>query len=119
MCGISGAVRLTTDSAPLDRDEMIRTRDAMASRGPDGTGLWSSQDGLAVLAHRRLAIIDLSEAAAQPMSSADGRWTLVFNGEIYNYRQLRKELAGEGVSFRTASDSEVLLELVSRHGAAA
>jgi len=81
--------------------------DTLHSRGPDGSGLVTS--GPATLGHRRLAIIDLS-GGAQPMQSEDGRWTLVFNGEIYNYRELRKELTELGCSFRTCSDTEVLLQ---------
>ncbi len=91
----------------------------MASRGPDGVGSWVSPSGMAALAHRRLAIIDLSERGAQPMASADGRFHIVLNGEIYNYRELRHDLEGEGVVFRSDSDTEVLLELVSRRGPAA
>ena len=84
MCGINGIVRLNRDAPPIDLAEVCRTRDAMASRGPDGTGLWSSKEGTVALGHRRLAIIDLTDAASQPMVSADGRWVIVFNGEIYN-----------------------------------
>ncbi len=114
MCGISGALRLAPDAPELDRDELRRVRDTMASRGPDGAGEWWSPSGRAGLLHRRLAIIDLSPAAAQPMQSADGRHVLVFNGEIYNHAELRAELEREGVRFRTRSDSEVVLELLAR-----
>lgn len=80
---------------------------AVAHRGPDGEGFF--RDGPVALAHRRLAIIDLSDRAAQPMHSADGRYVLTYNGEIYNYRELRQELQRLGHAFRTSSDSEVLL----------
>ena len=90
----------------------------MAARGPDGSGLWLSSDGRVGLAHRRLAIIDLSERGAQPMASADGALTITFNGEIYNYRSLRAELEGRGYTFRTESDTEVLLQLYADRGPA-
>ena len=102
-------------SAP-DRDELGRIHAALAPRGPDGEGLWSSPDGRLLLAHRRLAILDLSPAGAQPMSSADGRFTLVFNGEIYNFRELAAELAAQGAHLRSRSDTEVVLELWRREG---
>ena len=69
------------------------------------------------LGHRRLSIIDLSDRASQPMTSEDGRFVVVFNGEIYNYPQLRAELEADGARFRTTSDTEVLLHLYARHGA--
>ena len=82
-------------------------RDALAHRGPDGKGLYL--DGALGLGHRRLSIIDLSEAASQPMLSPDGRVALVYNGEIYNFRELRRELEKAGWTFRTRSDTEVLI----------
>ncbi len=100
----------------MDPGELDRIRDAMASRGPDGRGAWVSPDGRVGLAHRRLAIIDLSAAAAQPMASADGRRVITFNGEIYNYRELRALLPDGGASLRTSSDTEVLLELYAAMG---
>jgi asparagine synthase (glutamine-hydrolysing) len=118
MCGINGILRLDERSPEIDRGELLRTREAMASRGPDGTGLWASEDGRVALAHRRLAILDLTAAGAQPMASADGRVRIVVNGEIYNFRELRRELAGEGVAFRSESDTEVLLALYARDGLA-
>ena len=87
----------------------------MANRGPDGAGLWVDPNGHAVLGHRRLAIIDLSDAGLQPMASADGRYRIVFNGEIYNYKELRAELARD-YAFRTHSDTEVILALFARDG---
>ncbi len=90
----------------------------MVSRGPDGSGLWLSEGGRTGFGHRRLAIIDLSEGGAQPMHTADGRLTITFNGEIYNYRELRAELQSRGRRFRSESDTEVLLQLYAEYGAA-
>jgi asparagine synthase (glutamine-hydrolysing) len=105
MCGLTGLVNL--DGAPVDPALIARMTDALAHRGPDGRGIHCK--GQVGLGHRRLAIIDLSAAAGQPMHSPDGRWTLVYNGEIYNFRTLRRELEQEGWCFRTRSDTEVLL----------
>ena len=88
--------------------------DAIAHRGPDASAV--HQDGPAVFGHTRLAIIDLSTDANQPMVSADGQVTLVFNGEIYNFHDLAAELRAAGVALRTKSDTEVLLELYRLHG---
>lgn len=119
MCGINGIVRLDPEAPPPDRDELIRTREAMRARGPDGDGAWFSEDGDVAFAHRRLAIIDLSPAGTQPMVSADGRFVVTFNGEIYNYRDLKRELEQTGARFRSSSDTEVLLEAFARMGTAA
>lgn len=118
MCGINGILRLSDGAPPINRDELLRTRDAMAARGPDGAGSWMSSDGRIALASRRLAILDLTEAGAQPMASADGRFHIVINGEIYNFSELRRELEDEGVPFRSHSDTEVVLALYARQGAA-
>jgi len=88
--------------------------DAMRARGPDGRGVWT--DGTVTLGHCRLAILDLEPRASQPMHSADGRFVIVFNGEIYNFRSLRHRLESDGYVFRTQSDTEVLLALFERHG---
>ncbi len=90
--------------------------DVLAPRGPDGEGLWFADDGRVALSHRRLSIIDLSEGGAQPMASADGSLRITYNGEIYNYRELRDGLIADGVSFRSDSDTEVLLHLYARMG---
>ncbi len=90
--------------------------DVLAPRGPDGEGLWFSDDERLAFAHRRLAIIDLGESGAQPMATADGRYTIVFNGEIYNYRELRDALIADGAIFASDSDTEVLLHLYRRKG---
>jgi len=87
----------------------------MVHRGPDGEGSWADPSGRATLAHRRLSVIDIA-GGGQPMCSEDGRIALVFNGEIYNYRELRRGLSDQGVRFRTASDTEVLLQLYQRLG---
>jgi asparagine synthase (glutamine-hydrolysing) len=116
MCGIVGIYAYRDSAAPVDRAELVRIREAMARRGPDGAGMWVSADGRVGLAHRRLAIIDLSPSGAQPMASADGLLTITFNGEIYNYRELRRELERRGFVFRTHSDTEVLLHLYADRG---
>ncbi len=118
MCGINGILRLGPAAPPVERDEVVRVRDAMAARGPDGTGAWISPDATVGLGHRRLAILDLSDAGLQPMSSRDGRSWIVFNGEIYNFRDLRRDLAARGASFTTESDTEVLLTLYAHEGPA-
>src|ERR1035437_7165982 len=98
MCGIAAIFNYRTGE-PIDGGELTRIRDAMSLRGPDGCGDWISPDGRIGLGHRRLSIIDLSEAGAQPMKSADGRLVIVFNGEIYNYRDLRLRLERKGCRF--------------------
>jgi asparagine synthase (glutamine-hydrolysing) len=109
VCGIHGALRLSPRAPRLDREELLRTREQMALRGPDGAGLWLDREERVALGSRRLAILDLSPAGAQPMASPDGRLHMVHNGEIYNFRELRAELAARGVQFRTGSDTELLL----------
>ena len=116
MCGINGIFAYHSASSPPQDTELLKTREAMRSRGPDGSGAWWSMDRRCGLGHRRLSIIDLSDRASQPMTSEDGRFVVVFNGEIYNYPQLRTELETEGAHFRTTSDTEVLLHLYARHG---
>ena len=117
MCGIAGIHAYLDVAPPVYRAELKRINDRMAARGPDGNGLWLAADGRTGLAHQRLAIIDLSEAGAQPMHSACGCYTITFNGEIYNYRELREELAARGYAFRSGSDTEVLLQLYADCGA--
>ena len=118
MCGINGIFAYHPAASRSDEAELVATRDHMRARGPDGEGAWWSEDRRSGLGHRRLSIIDLSDAALQPMVSEDGDFAIVFNGEIYNYRALRAELEGEGARFRTQSDTEVLLHLYARRGAA-
>ena len=118
MCGIAGIFTLGNPAPRADETELLRMRESMRARGPDGCGLWLAADQRVGLAHRRLAIIDLSESGAQPMSADDGSLGVVFNGEIYNYRELRRELEGRGCLFRSWSDTEVLLHLYREWGPA-
>ena len=118
MCGLAGLYAYHYAANPIDLAELRTIRDHMAARGPDGEGEWLSADGRIGFGHRRLAIIDLSDRAAQPMASADGKIVIVFNGEIYNYRALRSDLESKGYVFRTQSDTEVLLQLYASKGAA-
>jgi asparagine synthase (glutamine-hydrolysing) len=106
MCGISGI--MTRGSTPIDSRRVLAMRSELGHRGPDAVGL--HDDGAAVLGFNRLAIIDLSPAANQPMLADDGSVALVFNGEIYNFQDLRTRLQGLGRTFRTRSDTEVILE---------
>src|SRR5437899_9277526 len=118
MCGIAGVV--TTDRPIADAPALARRlADALAHRGPDGEGVWTSPSSNVLLVHRRLAIIDVGPSGAQPMATPNLRHHLVFNGEIYNYRELRRELEARGERFATASDTEVLLLLIAREGPAA
>jgi asparagine synthase (glutamine-hydrolysing) len=118
MCGIAGIYAYHYAANPVEHAELRRIRDHMAARGPDGLGEWYSQDERVGLGHRRLTIIDLSERGAQPMASADGKLVVTFNGEIYNYRQLRALLEAKGRMFRTQTDTEVLLHLYAEKGEA-
>lgn len=106
MCGIVGVVRF--DGAPVSLERLRDMTDAAAHRGPDGVGVCAY--GYVGLGHRRLAVIDLSSAGNQPMCSADGDSTIVHNGEVYNFREIRKELESRGHRFRTHTDTEVILE---------
>ncbi len=109
MCGIVGMLSLSARFR-VEEPRLTAMRDTMVHRGPDGAGTWVAPDGRVGLAHRRLAILDLSENAAQPMSAADGNVWLTFNGEIYNHAEIRAELEIRGHRFRTDhSDTEVLL----------
>lgn len=110
MCGIAGAVGAFT------RDEIAGAALRMAHRGPDDAGLWSNNDRTCHLAHRRLSIIDLSPAGHQPMWDESGTCVVVFNGEIYNYRELRRELEAAGCRLRGHSDTEVLVNLFRLRG---
>lgn len=116
MCGICGIYEYGRSGAPaLDAIEPMTH--AIAHRGPDAAGTWCN--GRLALGHRRLSIFDLSAAGAQPMHSADGLATVVFNGEIYNFKELRPEHERDGYAFRTGTDTEVLLQHYRRHGVAA
>ena len=112
MCGIAGLLNL--DGAPVSPRVLQNMTDAIAHRGPDGEGHWI--EGSLGLGHRRLAIIDLSPLGHQPMMSSDGCYVLSYNGEIYNFRELRAELEAKGHGFRSTSDSEVLLTALQAWG---
>ena len=120
MCGIVGALVFGNADARLSESMLIRMRDAMPHRGPDGHGVWISPDQMVGLGHRRLSIIDLSEAAAQPMANADGSLRVVFNGEIYNHAEIRAELERTGkYRWQTDhSDTEVILHAFAEWGIA-
>lgn len=118
MCGLCGFVEL---GAPRSRERLSKLLDVMSGtlkhRGPDSDGQWLDAENGLGFGHRRLAIIDLSPAGHQPMHSADGRFVIAYNGEIYNHQMLRKELEGKGCRFRGHSDTEVILAAVSTWGA--
>jgi len=120
MCGIVGSLVFDSGTFRVTEPYITRMRETMAHRGPDGAGTWIDGDGRVGLGHRRLAIIDLSDAAAQPMASRDGRLHLVFNGEIYNHAEIRRELEALGDhDWQTDhSDTEVLLHAFARWGIA-
>jgi asparagine synthase (glutamine-hydrolysing) len=113
MCGIVGCLALAIDAEP-DQAWVASATQRIAHRGPDDEGFYSDQD--IALGYKRLAIIDLSQRGHQPMRSADGRYWMVFNGEIYNYVELGAELREQGVMLRSSCDSEVLLETYARVG---
>ncbi len=116
MCGIVGMVHF--DGQPVERHLLSRMTDALAHRGPDARGLRMISGGAAHvgLGHTRLKIVDLSDAAGQPMANADGSVSIVFNGEIYNFKDLRASLQARGYRFSTSSDTEVLLRLYEAEG---
>lgn len=120
MCGIAGALAFRNSNFEVTADYLARMRDTMVHRGPDGAGLWVSPDHRVGLAHRRLSIIDLSQAAAQPMSNADGSLRIVFNGEIYNHAAIRRELeaCGRRLWKTDHSDTEVILQAFEEWGIA-
>lgn len=118
MCGLNGIYAFNHSANLPSREELVVTRDHMQARGPDGCGEWWNEDKRLGLGHRRLAIVDLSDRAGQPMRSDCGRFVLVFNGEIYNHQILRSDLEKQGAVFRTGSDTEVLLHLYARKGSA-
>jgi asparagine synthase (glutamine-hydrolysing) len=112
MCGIAGI----SSTQPVDRTSLEAAITTLRKRGPDSDGIFVSQDECAGLAHTRLSIIDLNPTGAQPMISASGRYVMVYNGEFYNFADLRSELERNGTTFRGTSDSEVLLEGFARLG---
>lgn len=114
MCGIAGYISF---QGSINANELVAATALLSHRGPDAEGFYFSEDKTVGLGHRRLSILDLSASANQPMHSADGRYVMVFNGEVYNFRELRKELPE--FNFITSSDTEVILELFARDGIAA
>src|SRR5690349_20779351 len=122
MCGIAGAVgNLANPAANVSsRDEVVRCvkriSGALRHRGPDGAGFWAAQTNEVVFAHRRLAILDLSEAGAQPMVDTASGCVITFNGEVYNFKELRRELATLGERFHSTSDTEVILKAYKHWG---
>ena len=118
MCGIAGYLAYRSGGRVAAERDLVAARDAMRLRGPDGSGLWWDKNDRVGLAHRRLAIIDLADRALQPMHLAEHGLTIVFNGEIYNYRDLRDDLIlRHGFRPRTESDTEVILALFAYEGA--
>ncbi len=117
MCGLVGAILLggARDQYAIE-NAVHRMCERMQARGPDAVGYWSDSEAGLSLGHRRLSILDLQARANQPMLSDDGRYVIVFNGEIYNFRELRRVLEHDGEGFRTQSDTEVLLKLYARDG---
>jgi asparagine synthase (glutamine-hydrolysing) len=114
MCGINGIYAYSEGAPRVDREELLASRECMRSRGPDAADVWLSDDTRVGLGHRRLSIIDLSPAGAQPMRR--GERVIIFNGEIYNYRELRARLEATGRTFTSHSDTEVLLALYDEKG---
>jgi asparagine synthase (glutamine-hydrolysing) len=113
MCGIAGF------QGAFDELLLGRMGQMLAHRGPDDHGTWFDLEHRVGFAHRRLSIIDLSPRGHQPMPSASGRYWLIYNGEVYNYRELRQELRAAGLEFQSDSDSEVILQLMEWGGISA
>jgi asparagine synthase (glutamine-hydrolysing) len=116
MCGIAAIFAYYDDAPGVDAGELMRMREQMKPRGPDGAGEWCDSERRVGLGHRRLSIIDLSPAGAQPMLLPERQLAIIFNGEIYNYRDLRAVLEARGQVFRSTSDTEVLLRLYAERG---
>ena len=114
MCGIAGIMR--RDADPVEQQDISRMLERLVHRGPDDEGIYLS-DGVG-LGHRRLSIIDVSETGHQPMANAAGTIWITYNGELYNYKELRRSLEGEGRRFRSESDTEVILQAYERWGSA-
>ncbi|MBE7174275.1 MAG: asparagine synthase (glutamine-hydrolyzing) [Williamsia sp.] len=113
MCGIAGIVSLQRGEAP--QRQLKSMTDAISHRGPEGEGFWTNKSGQVHLGHRRLAIIDLSQAGTQPMHF-NNQYSIVFNGEIYNYKEIRRDLVRKGCLFHTQTDTEVLLAAYAYYG---
>lgn len=115
MCGIAGILGATLERSALTQ-RLVAMRECLRHRGPDDSGLFIANEADAGFAHTRLSIIDLSEAGHQPMSSQAGRYHIIFNGEIYNYADLREELVRDGETMNSHSDTEVILKMYERYG---
>ncbi|NIP51828.1 MAG: asparagine synthase (glutamine-hydrolyzing) [Phycisphaerae bacterium] len=117
MCGIAGFIDLKASSTSDELTSIVTDMtDRIAHRGPDGEGYWVDPQSGVALGHRRLSIIDLSEHGAQPMVSSSGRFVLTYNGEVYNFEELRKKLADHGMKFRGHSDTEIILAAIETWG---
>ena len=115
MCGIAGVIKLNTDDGSLEA-KIEKMQTALKHRGPDDAGIYISTEKQAALAHTRLSILDLSAAGHQPMSTTDNRYHITFNGEIYNFQELRENLISQGEKFHSQTDTEVILKLYQRIG---
>lgn len=115
MCGIAGYISLDNT---IKEEQLKKAALLMVNRGPDAGGFYFSEDERVGLAHRRLSILDLSSGANQPMFSADGRYCIVYNGEVYNFKELANQLNDKGASLKTSSDTEVIIELFAQNGPA-
>ena len=116
MCGIAGILLHASYDSTIHESSLGRMRDQLNHRGPDDSRIWTAKNRRAGLVHTRLSIVDLSDTGSQPMVSGDGRYHIVFNGEIYNYLELRRNLEADGHQFRGTSDTEVLLQLFATQG---
>src|SRR5437867_3890809 len=116
MCGITAIFAYHRDADAIRGEEVETITHQMFARGPDAGGTWISEDNRIGLGARRLAIIDLSPEGEQPMFDVEGELVIVFNGEIYNHRDLRAQLEGRGARFHSSSDTEVLLQMYRAHG---
>lgn len=116
MCGVTGFLTLPSQTESEFQDSVFRMTDQLTHRGPDDSGIWVDRGAGIALGQRRLSILDLSRDGHQPMHSESGRYVIVFNGEVYNFGELRKELEGKGHVFRGHSDTEVMLAAIEEWG---
>ena len=113
MCGIAG---IASNKVELDKEIVVQMNEHQIHRGPDGSGVWSSKEKNVHFAHRRLSIIDLSDAGVQPMQSHDERYVITYNGEIYNYQELKEKCVQKGSNFSSKTDTEVIIEYIRHFG---
>ena len=116
MCGITGLVSIKNESNSISSETLLAMTNSLAHRGPNGYGIEYNNDKFIGFGHRRLSILDLTTSGKQPMKSSNGRYILTFNGEIFNFRELRKELLDKGYNFQSTSDTEVLLNYIVENG---